>query len=77
MKRTLRACGAIVVAAVATIGVAAPALSHVQVSGTDASQGGYGVATFRVPTESDTASTTELRVTLPDDTAYASPKLGR
>lgn len=36
-------------------------------SGTDAEQGGYGVLTFRVPTESDTAATTDLLVTFPDD----------
>ena len=58
--------------AVAAIGFASPALAHVEVSGTDAGQGGYGVATFRVPSESDTASTTELRVTLPDDTSILS-----
>ncbi|BBY65576.1 YcnI family copper-binding membrane protein [Mycolicibacterium helvum] len=51
----------------AGIGLAAPAYAHVEVSGTDATQGGYGVLTFRVPSESDTASTTDLLVTLPDD----------
>ncbi|MCV7228470.1 YcnI family protein [Mycolicibacterium komossense] len=64
----------------AAIGFAAPALAHVEVSGTDANQGGYGVVTFRVPSESDTASTTELRVTLPDDSpilsAAVQPKPG-
>jgi uncharacterized protein YcnI len=80
MKRTLRTSAAIAVAALAAIGFAAPALAHVEVSGTDAAQGGYGVATFRVPSESDTASTTELRVTLPDDSpilsASVQPKPG-
>jgi uncharacterized protein len=50
-----------------TVGFASPALAHVTVSATGATQGGFGVLTFSVPTESDTASTTELRVTLPDD----------
>jgi len=65
-----RLWGAPIVGAVATIaavGLAGPAWAHVVVSGTDASQGGYGVLTFRVPTESDTASTTDLMVTFPDD----------
>jgi periplasmic copper chaperone A len=80
MKAILRSTAVMVMAAGAAIGFAAPALAHVEVSGTDASQGGYGVATFRVPSESDTASTTELRVTLPDDTpilsASVQPKPG-
>jgi uncharacterized protein len=62
------------------IGLAVPAFAHVEVSGTDTTQGGYGVLTFRVPSESDTASTTELRVTLPDDnpilSASVQPKPG-
>lgn len=80
MKRVLRTTTVAVMATAAAIGFAAPALAHVKVSGTDATQGGYGVATFRVPSESDTASTTELRVTLPDDTpilsASVQPKPG-
>ena len=56
----------------AALGFASPALAHIEVSGTDATQGGYGVLTFRVPTESVTASTTELLVTLPDSTPIVS-----
>jgi len=48
------------------------ASAHVRVSGTDVTQGGYGVLTFRVPTESDTASTVGLTVTLPRDTPLTS-----
>ncbi|MBT0567843.1 YcnI family protein [Williamsia sp. CHRR-6] len=59
---------------------AGAAAAHVHVDGTDATQGGYGVLTFRVPTESDTASTTGLTITLPDDTPIISvsvqPKAG-
>lgn len=63
------------------VGFAMPAAAHVRVSATtDAVQGGYGVLTFRLPTESDSASTTQLRVTLPDDhpffMANTQPKLG-
>ena len=55
------------IAATGAIGLAMPASAHVVVSGTDATPGGWGVLTFRVPTESDTASTTAVIVTLPDE----------
>ena len=55
-------------AAAAILLLAAPAASaHVTVSSTDATQGGFAVLTFRVPTESDTASTTKVAVALPAD----------
>lgn len=60
-----------VVAAAAVIAtmlaLAGPAAAHVKVSGTDTIAGGFGVLTFRVPTESAAASTTDLLVTLPAD----------
>lgn len=42
------------------------ASAHVTVDAPGATQGGYTVATFKVPTESDTAATTKLTVTLPN-----------
>ncbi|MEU1425757.1 YcnI family protein [Nocardia sp. NPDC005746] len=42
------------------------AAAHVVVDAPGATQKGYTVATFRVPTESDTASTTKVSVTLPN-----------
>jgi uncharacterized protein YcnI len=64
------------VAAAATLSVVAlgvgPASAHVRVSSADAAPGGYGELTFRVPTESDTLSTTKLAVKLPTDTPLAS-----
>ncbi|MFI6170832.1 YcnI family protein [Nocardia sp. NPDC051052] len=42
------------------------AAAHVTVDAPGAQQGKYGVITLRVPTESDTASTTALTVTLPN-----------
>jgi uncharacterized protein YcnI len=48
-----------------------PASAHVSVSSTDAAPGGFGELTFRVPTESDTASTVSLRVQLPADKPLA------
>lgn len=64
---TKRLTLATITAATAAIALAAPALAHVRVTGPDATQGAWGVLTFRVPTESDTASTTDLLITLPDD----------
>ncbi|CCQ14344.1 Nuclear export factor GLE1 [Rhodococcus sp. AW25M09] len=53
----------------ATVGAlllgAGAASAHVAVSAPDAEQGGYSVLTFRVPTESETASTSSVEVTLP------------
>lgn len=44
------------------------ASAHVDVAGDDeVTQGGYGVIGFRVPTESDSASTTAVTVTLPGE----------
>lgn len=62
-----RAAVSLALTAAAAITAASPALAHVTVFSVDAKQGGYGVLTFRVPTESDTASTVELRVSLPVD----------
>ncbi|MGY4712061.1 YcnI family copper-binding membrane protein [Mycolicibacterium sp. CBM1] len=67
MRASLRATFIATAVAALGIAVAGPAWAHVEVSGTDATQGGYGVLTFRVPSESDTAATTDLLVTLPDD----------
>lgn len=52
-------------AAAVTIAACGSAAAHVTVDAPGAAQGGYSVATFRVPTESDTASTTALTVTVP------------
>lgn len=70
MTRTTRRLSAALLTAT-LVAVAAPASAHVSVSGDDASPGGFGVATFRVPNESDTAATTKLTVTLPTDAPFA------
>jgi len=59
-------------AAAVGIVIAGPASAHVHVDGTDTTQGGYGVLTFRVPTESATASTTKISVAFPSATPVAS-----
>lgn len=59
-------------AALGVLGFAGPASAHVTVNPSEATQGGYGRIAFRVPTESDTASTTKLEVTLPADAPVSS-----
>jgi uncharacterized protein YcnI len=60
-----RLCLLTVAAFAALLAVAGPALAHVTVAAPGATPGGYAVATFRVPTESATASTTKLVVQVP------------
>ena len=55
----------------ALVGVASAASAHVTVSSQDASPGGFGKFTFRVPNESDTASTISVRVQIPEEAAMA------
>jgi periplasmic copper chaperone A len=56
----------------ASVLVATGASAHVGVSSQDATPGGYGKITFRVPNESDTASTVGLRIQIPEEAALAS-----
>lgn len=73
MRRSaIGAVVAVLLALVAVLAFAGPASAHVTVSSSDATQGGEGVLTFRVPTESDTASTTKVAVQLPTATPIAS-----
>jgi periplasmic copper chaperone A len=59
--------------AAAAIGLTAvPALAHVTVSSPGATQGGFGVLTFRMPNEADNANATGLKVQLPADQPLAS-----
>lgn len=51
---------------------ALPAGAHVTVSSPDAEPGSFGKLVFRVPNESDSASTTKLEVQLPADTPFGS-----
>lgn len=60
---------AVVTALAASAGTAA---AHVTVSSQDAAPGGYGKLVFRVPNESDTASTVGLRIQIPEEAALAS-----
>jgi uncharacterized protein YcnI len=59
----VRRAGALVLgAAVGAFGLAGAAFAHVTISPSSAPQGGFTVVTFRVPTESDTASTTKIQL---------------
>ena len=57
---------------VALVAVGGPALAHVTVNPDTAAGGGYTKISFRVPTESDTASTTRLQVYFPADHPFGS-----
>jgi periplasmic copper chaperone A len=70
MSRSIaRLCAALLL--VGLVLTATPASAHVTASSPDATAGGFGKVVFRVPTESDTASTTKIRITLPEDTPFA------
>lgn len=57
--------------ALVLVSVASAASAHVTVSSPDTEAGGFGKVVFRVPTESDTASTTAVTVKLPEKTPFA------
>jgi periplasmic copper chaperone A len=67
-KAAALSAGAVVVA----LGIAGPAFAHVTVNPNAATQGGYARVAFRVPNESDSASTVKLEVNLPEDAPVAS-----
>lgn len=54
------------------VALAGPASAHVTVNPSTAAGGSYSKLTFRVPTESDTASTKKVAVYFPQDPAFAS-----
>lgn len=70
-KLVLRAAAISAASALVFVGAANSASAHVTVSSPDAKPGGYAKLVFRVPTESDTASTTKLVVSLPKDHPFA------
>lgn len=59
-------------AASLTIFGAAAASAHVNVDPASTSEGGFSQLTFRVPSESETAKTSKITVTLPTDTPFTS-----
>jgi uncharacterized protein YcnI len=71
-RRALRAGVLSLVAGGALLAAATPALAHVTAQPAQAEQGDYAVIALRVPTESDSAGTVKLQVTLPTDTPISS-----
>lgn len=70
MHRSL--LGGIAAVPVGLVALGAPAFAHVTVDPDTATGGGYTKLSFRVPTESDTASTTKLQVYFPADHPFGS-----
>jgi periplasmic copper chaperone A len=54
---------------------AGAAAAHVTVNPNEETQGGYAKLAFRVPNESDTASTVKLQVQFPQDSPFASARV--
>ncbi|GGU99374.1 membrane protein [Kitasatospora herbaricolor] len=67
-----RIAGIALATAAGVVALAGPAFAHVTVQPGNAQQGGYTAVDFRVPNESDTASTVKLEVSLPMDHPLAS-----
>jgi uncharacterized protein YcnI len=72
MSRLLARLGTVIITGFAlSVGFGSVASAHVTVHSVDAVQGGSAELAFRVPTESDTASTVKVQVVLPMDTPIA------
>ncbi|MBD0840960.1 MULTISPECIES: YcnI family protein [unclassified Streptomyces] len=75
MKASSRIAAAGALAGTAVLALSVPAFAHVTVQPEgEAAKGGYAVVDFRVPNESDTASTVKLEVTFPTDHPLASAR---
>lgn len=73
IRRSATAAALTVVAVtLAVLGLAGAASAHVSINPKEATQGGYGRFAFRVPNESDTASTTKVEVVLPENAPVGS-----
>ena len=66
MRRALGLAFALVVL------TATPALAHVSVTPDEVSEGSFATLTFRVPNESDTASTSAFEIVLPETAPFTS-----
>ncbi|WP_326555211.1 YcnI family copper-binding membrane protein [Micromonospora sp. NBC_01813] len=75
LARTVALTGAAVL--VGVLGLAAPAAAHITVHPEQAEAGDYPRLDFRVPSESDTASTVQVELVLPEDALVASVSLAR
>lgn len=75
VRRGLHALAAALLAGVVLLAGQTAASAHVTAAADDPAAGGYTTITFRVPTESDTASTTGVEVHLPQDTPLTSVRV--
>jgi periplasmic copper chaperone A len=71
-RRALRVAVLSTVTGGVLLAAATPASAHVTAQPAQAEQGDYAVIALRVPTESDTAGTVKLQVTLPTETPISS-----
>ena len=72
LRRTLKTAAAATMTAGLLAAGAAAASAHVHVDTDDPAAGGYSHLTFNVPSESESAKTSKLEVTLPTDTPFTS-----
>ncbi|GAB3072929.1 YcnI family copper-binding membrane protein [Micromonospora schwarzwaldensis] len=73
LRRSATAAALTLAAVTATVlGLAGPASAHVTINPKEGTQGGYGRFAFRVPNESDTASTVKVEVNLPENAPVGS-----
>lgn len=70
-----RAAAVIALALLALIVGMGTASAHVTATSSGATQGGYAVITFRVPSESATATTTAVTIQIPADTPLSSARV--
>ncbi|WP_262852514.1 YcnI family copper-binding membrane protein [Mumia quercus] len=70
MNKLALPSGILAGAAALVLATAAPASAHVGVDAPDAAKGGWATLSFRVPTESDTASTTAVTVSFPEGASF-------
>lgn len=71
-SRSRWAVAALAGAVAGAVALTAPTSAHVSVNPAEAQQGGFVRVAFRVPTESDTLSTTKVEIHLPADAPVAS-----
>jgi uncharacterized protein YcnI len=71
-RRILRTATALVGGVALAVAAPLAASAHVRVSPDQAAAGSYSTLTFKVPTESATATTTSVTVDLPEDTPFSS-----
>lgn len=67
-----KAAAALAAGALIAIGAPLAASAHVSITPGSAEPGSYTVVTVKVPSESETATTTKLELTLPSDTPFSS-----